>query len=147
MIPFPIFFEVHKEYFNYSDLCDSLKTIKLNNNIIVNYNNLNKYINTIISKNNILNVLNLGKNELYENIIDYKNIEAQIENKNNIIYYSNFYIINSEIMDIIESIFFDEEINIKMKQIFVDLMRLNFIKNLKIKFSKNLIIIISIYLI
>ena len=109
-----------KEYYNYSDLCNSIKIIKPKKNKKIDYNNLNKYINIIISKKNILNALNFSQNELLDNIINYKNIKAYIEEKDDITYYSNCYIVSSKIMDIIKNIFNNKEIKIYRKNIFVE---------------------------
>ena len=121
-----------KEYYNYSDLCNSLKKIKSNNKKI-DYNNLTKYINTIVSKENILNALNFGKNELLDDLIDYEKIKAQTQKKH-ILYYSNCCVVNSQIMNKIKNIVAYQDIKIYRKNIFVQ-------NNLIYIYYKNKVII------
>ena len=104
-----------KDIFNYSEINDSLKLIdrKIKN---INYNNLNNYYDEIISQidENFLN----KKKVLFGEIFDAENLKLYSQKIYNIIYHKNCYIINSQIMNIIKSIFKDNQINIKSRNIF-----------------------------
>ena len=104
-----------KDLFNYSEINDSLKLIDRKNKNI-NYNNLNNYYEDIISQINE-NILN-EKKVLFGKIFDAENLKLYSKKIYNIIYLKNCYIINSQIMNIIKSIFKDNQINIKSRNIF-----------------------------
>ena len=101
-----------KDIFNYSEIYRSLN--KIDKNIKnINYYNLKDYYENIISQidENILN----EKKVLFDEIFDAENIKLYSYTINNILYHKNCYIINSQIMNILKSIFNNNQINIKNK--------------------------------
>jgi len=103
-----------KNIFNYSDICETLKLINRKSKEI-NYNNLSKYYDQIISQidENILDSNNILFDE-----INIENIKLNFDKIGTILYHKSCYIINSQIMKIIKSIFNDNEINIRSRRIF-----------------------------
>ena len=103
-----------KDIFNYSDVYKFLNLIDTKEKIY--YDKLNHHYEYITSKINE-NILN-KKKELFDDIFSGEQVKSKSAKLNNIIYHKNCYIINSQIMNIIKSIFNDNEINIKSKRIF-----------------------------
>ena len=104
-----------KDIFNYSEIYKSLNKInrKIKN---INYNNLNDYYDQIIPQIDE-NILNEKKELLFDEIFDAENIKLYSKKIYNILYHKNCYIINSQIMNMIKSIFNNNEINIKSRRI------------------------------
>ena len=111
----------------YNSLFKSLRNIEIK----TNYNNLKKYFIKITSLKNNLNIKN---NKLFEDIMNIEKIKPKNLLKNEILFYQNCYIINSEIMDIIISIFNNKELDLKNTKIFVKN------ENIYLICSKNIII-------
>ena len=91
-----------KDIFNYSEIYELLKLIdrKIKN---INYNNLNDNYNLIIYQINE-NILN-RKKILFDEIFSAEKVKLKYYKFNNILCYKSCNIINSQIMNIIKSIF------------------------------------------
>ena len=121
----PEWLNKYKEFYDYQKLYKSLSTRKINSKKIeISYNNLDKFINSILKIYSEKNLLNFKKN-VFDNTfdtIDSLNIDEMkppSKAKNNILFYTNCYIIDSKIFDIILKIFQKEEIDsIKKKKIY-----------------------------
>ena len=103
-----------KDIFNYSEIYELLKLIdrKIKN---INYNNLNDNYNRIIHQINE-NIL-IRKKILFDEIFSAEQVKLKSYKFNNIKCYKNCNIINSQIMNIIKSIFNEKEININIRKI------------------------------
>ena len=104
-----------KEYYGIANYYKTFNSMKVNGKKI-NYNNLKKFLNGII---NIKNNLILKEDEvLFKEIKKIEEIKTYQKNdsKSKIKYFSNCFIINSEIMYLISNIF-NEEMDIKVKKI------------------------------
>ena len=111
----PVWLNKFKDIFNYSEIYEILKLLdkKIKN---INYINLNNYYDQIISEINE-NIV-IRKKEFFGDIFSAEKIKLNSYKLYNILYHKNCYIINSQIMNIIKSIFNDNEMNIKSKNIF-----------------------------
>ena len=117
-----------KQYFeNYFKTLNTIKARGYN----INYSNLKKWINGIISARNNLNFEDI---KLFKEIINAKNIGATKKSNNQIIYHPNCYIINSEIMDIIKFFYNNKDLVLKKKRIFTEN------ENIYIIYMKHIII-------
>jgi len=103
-----------KDIFNFSEISQFLKLIdrKTKN---INFNNLNNYYEKITSQidENIIN----KKIILLDEILNAEQVKLKSDKLYNILYHKSCYIINSQIMSIIKSIFNNSEINIKSRRI------------------------------
>jgi len=121
----PDWLNKYKEYYDYQKLYKCLNTRKINSKKIeVNYSNLDKFINSILKIYSEKNLLNFKKNvfDTTFDTMDSLNIDDMkppSKAKNNIVFYTNCYIIDSKIFDLILKIFQKEEIDIiKKKKIY-----------------------------
>ena len=100
----------------YKNFFKSLSTIKTNK-AKLNYNNLNKFFKSLTYYRNDLNIEN---NKLFVDIMNIEKIKPKREYNNKILYHPNCYIINSEIKDIIISIFNNKKFDfLKKKEIYI----------------------------
>ena len=118
-----------KNHYDFNNFVKNFNELKVENNNRINYNNLYKYLYSILDyKNNI----NFIKKEIFN---DFKNINPENNNYKGLIdFYSNCYIVNSEIMNLIKSIFSYNKIYIKKKNIFIKN------NNIYLLYNKNIII-------
>ena len=91
----PKWIEELKKYYDFDNFFESFNEQKNENNNKINYNNLSEFFNNIV---NYRNNINFKEKELFD---DLKSIKAEKIKYNNIEYYHNCYIINSEIMNLI----------------------------------------------
>ena len=136
----PEWINYFKEYYGYSNFTKTFNIIKEGDNTKINYNNLKKFLNHII---NVRNNLNFDNDKSLESIIKIEEIASKPISKNKILYFSNCYIINSEMMNLIDSIFNDKEINIKKRKIFIKYENIYLMYKTKIiigKLDENLFI-------
>ena len=123
----PDWLNKYKEYYDYQKLYKSLNTRKINNKKLeINYNNLDRFINSILKIYSNKNLLNFSKANVFDTTFDtmdslnIDDLKAPSKAKNNILFYTNCYIIDSKILDIILKIYQKEEIeSIKKKKIFI----------------------------
>ena len=103
-----------KKYYDFNNFVQDFNEIKVENNKEINYNNLYKYLYSIMNyKNNI----KFTKKEIFN---DIKLIRPDKNNYRGLIeFYTNCYIINSVIMNLIKSMFYYYKIDIKKKNIFI----------------------------
>ena len=102
-----------KDFYDCNSYYKNFNKIRTSSNTKINYNNLNKFINGLITfRNNI----NFYDNELYEKIQNIEEIKCKPNKYKKLLYFYNCYIINSEIMTMIKSIFFDKTKNIFKKR-------------------------------
>jgi hypothetical protein len=122
----PEWLNKYKEYYDYQKLYKSLSTRKINSKKIeISYNNLDKFINSILKIYSEKNLLHFRKKNVFDNTFDtidslnIDDLKAPSKAKNNILFYTNCYIIDSKIFDIILKIFQKEETDsIKKKKIY-----------------------------
>ena len=119
-----------KDFFNYSEICKTLKSKEKKN---IDYINLSNYYDKIISELYEKDIL-ISKTEFFGEIFSPEKVISKTYSLYNISYHKNCYIINSQIMNIIKSIFNGKEINIKSKKIY-------FSNNSVYEFNENKVII------
>ena len=104
-----------KNYYDYHNYCEDFNTIKTKTKTKINYNNYKKFMKSIL---NYRNNINFFDDKLYKYISNNEEIICMPKKfKKKFNYFSNCYIINSEIMNIIKAIYEDNLTKIKKRKI------------------------------
>ena len=112
----PELIKKYKEYYDYSQLYESLNNIK--ESLEIKDNNFDEYFNNIIENKNIIN---FDKIKIYNNKINIEEIKPQIKKyDDNINYCTNCYIANNKIIEIIKNIYCIKEIDINNEKIVIN---------------------------
>ena len=152
----PEWLNKYKEYYDYQKLYKSLNTRKINNKKQeISYNNLDKFINSILKIYSERNLLNFNKKNVFDTTFDtmdslnFDNFKPPTKAKNSILFYTDCYIIDSKIYDLILKVFQKEEIDgIKKKKIFTrnENIYIMYLKKIIIGILNNELIFIPKYI-